>query len=46
MKQQNTLYDPMFDCSEYDEAEEQKRREAEAQVLYSPSYNENDVKKC
>jgi hypothetical protein len=46
VKQQNNLYDPQFDCSEHDEAEEQKRRQQEVQDLYSPSYNENDVKKC
>jgi hypothetical protein len=46
MKEQNTLYDPQFDCEEYNEAEEQKKKQSEAQNLYAPSYNENDVKKC
>lgn len=46
MKQQNTFYDPSFDCEEYDQLQEQTSRQAEAQGLYSPSYDENDVKKC
>jgi len=44
MKDNNTLYDPMYDCAEYNEQlAEQQRTSGD---LYSPSYNEDDVKKC
>lgn len=49
MKDNNTLYDPMYDCAEYDEQmaeQERLNRLQESQDLYSPSYNEDDVKKC
>lgn len=49
MKDNNRLYDPMYDCAEYDQqlAEQERRaRQSVSADLYSPSYNEDDVKKC
>jgi len=49
MKDGNTLYDPMYDCAEYDEqlAEQQRRmNQVSSADLYLSSYNEDDVKKC
>lgn len=49
MKDNNRLYDPMYDCAEYDEqlAEQQRRTNSmTSSDLYSPSYNEDQVKKC
>jgi hypothetical protein len=49
MKDNETLYNPMYDCSEYDEQlakQERKTNEMSSGELYSPSYNEDDVKKC
>ena len=48
-KDSNTLYDQTYDCAEYDEqlAQQQRRiNQAASADLYSPSYNEDDVKKC
>jgi hypothetical protein len=39
-----TLYDPLYDCSEYQE--QQRVNQQTASDLYSPSYNEDDVKNC
>jgi hypothetical protein len=44
MKQNNSLYDTMYDCADYEE--EQKALTASTKNLYSPSFNEDDVKKC
>jgi hypothetical protein len=49
MKDNNRLYDPMYDCSEYDEQLAKQNRqinESSSGDLYSPSYSEDDVKKC
>lgn len=49
MKENNKLYDPMYDCEEYDEQLAAQQRRIQQQTsgeLYSPSYNEDDVKKC
>jgi hypothetical protein len=49
MKDNNKLYDPMYDCAEYNEqnaAQQKRMNEMTSGDLYSPSYNEDEVKKC
>lgn len=45
MKQDVTVYDSAFDCLDYEEQQRVASKTA-SDNLYSPSYNEDDIKKC